>query len=199
MLEDYHRSLGTPKPAANLAEAERTPASFRRQVDAVKAAVRIEDVAAGYGEFRLMGAGRLLGRCVSPDHEDKTPSTTIYTDDQRFKCYGCGEHGDVVDLVRLAEGGEVWEAMVSLGTRYGVELPGRSAAWFHRQKRQAPMRSKIEDVRTQVMMRRLFRWVFEPMLSQIEDEDERATMGAYLWADVLPLAVRMSEDRRGAE
>jgi hypothetical protein len=124
---------------------------------------------------------------------------TVYTDEQRFRCYGCGAHGDVVDLVRLAEGGETWEAMVSLSTRHGVELPGRSAAWHERQERQAPMRSKIEDVRTQVMMRRLFRWVFEPMLASIEDEDERASMGAYVWADVLPLAVRMAEDRRGAE
>jgi hypothetical protein len=123
---------------------------------------------------------------------------TVYTDAQRFKCYGCGAHGDVVDLVRLAEGGEVWEAMLLLSTRHGFELPGRSAAWFDRQKRQAPMRSKIEDVRTQVMMRRLFRWVFGPMLAHIEDEDERSRMGDYLWADVLPLAVRMAEDRRGA-
>ncbi len=178
---------------------EAAPVSFRRQIEALKDAVRIEDVAADYGAFRLMGAGRLLGRCISPDHTDRTPSMTVYTDTQRFKCYGCSEHGDVVDLVRLAEGGEVWEAMVSLSTRYGVELPGRSAAWFDRQKRQAPMRSKIKDVRTQVMMRRLFRWVFEPMLAQIEDEDERASMGAYVWADVLPLAVRMVEGRRGAE
>jgi DNA primase len=186
-----------------IAEQGRTdeivPASFRRQIEALKDAVRIEDVAAGYGAFRLTGDGRLLGRCVAPDHEDRTPSMTVYTDDQRFKCYGCGEHGDVVDLVRLAEGGEIWEAMVSLSTRYGVELPGRSAAWYDRQERQAPMRSKIEDVRTQVMMRRLFRWVFEPMLVEIEDEDERASMGGYVWAEVLPLAVRMAEDRRGAE
>jgi hypothetical protein len=178
---------------------EIVPTSFRRQIEALKDAVRIEDVAAGYGAFRLTGAGRLLGRCVSPDHEDRTPSMTVYTDAQRFRCYGCGEHGDVVDLVRLAEGGEVWEAVVSLSTRHGVELPRRSAAWFDRQERQAPMRSEIEDVRVEVMMRRLFRWVFEPMLASIEDEDERARMGDYVWAAVLPLAVRMAEGRRGAE
>ncbi len=82
------------------------PASFRRQVEAVKEAARIEDVASDYGAFRLMGAGRLLGRCVSPDHEDKTPSMHIFTNEQRFKCFGigCGEHGDVLDLVQRAEG-----------------------------------------------------------------------------------------------
>jgi hypothetical protein len=60
------------------------------------------------------------------------------------------------------------------------------------------MRAKIEDVRVEVMMRRLFRWVFEPLLADIEDEDERTRMGDYVWADVLPLAVRMTEDRRSA-
>jgi DNA primase len=98
-----------------ITDPERTvevaPSSFRRQIEAVKDAVRIEDVVAGYGAFRLMGAGRLLGRCGAPDHEDRTPSMTVYTNAQRSKCYGCGAHGDVVDLVRLAEGGEVWKAI----------------------------------------------------------------------------------------
>ena len=191
--------MSLPDNHAERTTTTREPASFRRQIDAVKDAVRIETVAANYGPLRLMGAGRLLGRCVAPAHEDRTPSMTVYTEEQRFKCYGCGVGGDVVDLVRLAEGGEVWEAMVSLATRHGIELPGRSAAWYARQKRQAPMRAKIEDVRTQVMMRRLFRFVFEPMISAIEDADERAQMAADLWRDVLPLAARMAEDRRSAE
>ena len=171
----------------------------QRQIEAVKGGVRIEAVAADYGETRLMGAGRLLGRCVSPNHEDKTPSMTIYTDEQRFKCYGCGAYGDVIDLVRLAEPGmETWEAMVYLSTRYSVDLPPRPPAWAARRRRQKPMRSKIKDARTEVMMRRLFRWVFEPMLADIEDADERAEMAARLWAEVLPLAVRLVEDRRAA-
>jgi DNA primase len=156
------------------------PVSFRRQVEAVKEAVRIEDVASGYGAFKLMGAGRLLGRCVSPDHEDKTPSTTIYTDAQRFKCYGCGEGGDVIDLVRLAEGGEVWEAMVALSTRYGVELPGRPPSWFRKQERQAPIRSAIEEARQHHVTRRVFR-IFLPMIEETTDPDERREETELLW------------------
>ena len=30
-------------------------------------------------------------------HEDRTPSMKIYED--HFYCYGCGEHGDMIDLV----------------------------------------------------------------------------------------------------
>lgn len=180
-----------------LRDYSRPPASFRRQIEAVKDFVRIEEATAHYGEFRPTGAGRLLGRCVSPEHEDRTPSMTVYPDGQRFTCYGCGAYGDVLDLVMLAEPGtEVWEAMMVLSTRYGIELPERPLAWYARQERQAPMRAKIEDVRKEVLMRRLLRWVFGPMLASIEDPDERAEMAAYLWREVLPLAVRMVEDRR---
>ena len=188
------------KPDAEPMAKRTGPASFRRQIEAVKGAVRIEDVTTEYGAFRLMGAGRLLGRCVSPEHEDKTPSMHIFTNEQRFKCFGigCEEHGDVLDLVQLAEGCELWEAMMILSQRYGIPLPERPPAWFDRQKRQRPIRDKVAEVRTEVLMRRLFRFVFEPMISAIEDPNERAGMAADLWRDVLPLAARMVQDRRSA-
>jgi DNA primase len=166
---------------------EVVPISFRRQIEAVKGAVRIEDVSAGYGAFKLMGAGRLLGRCVSPDHTDRTPSMTVYTDDQRFKCYGCGEGGDVVDLVQLAEGGDVWEAMVALATRYGVELPGRSAAWFARQKRQAPVRDALEVMKVRHVQRRLYR-LYAYELAMIVDDDERREEKALVWENLEAIA-----------
>ena len=61
------------------------PRAFLRQIEAAKGAARIELVAQDYGEFRLSGSGRLLGRCVSPGHEDRTPSLSIFTEEQRFK------------------------------------------------------------------------------------------------------------------
>ena len=33
-----------------------------------------------------------------PIHAERTPSFTIYPDD-RYKCFGCGEHGDIYDLI----------------------------------------------------------------------------------------------------
>jgi hypothetical protein len=94
-------SLGAPNQEAH---AQRKPASFRRQLQAVKEAVRIEQVASDYGDFRLAGPDRLVGRCVSSDHEDRTPSLFIFLREQRFKCFGigCGASGDVLDLVMLA-------------------------------------------------------------------------------------------------
>lgn len=48
------------------------------------------------GDIRVNG-NRLLACC--PFHGENTPSFTIFTDDNHFHCFGCGEHGDAVDFV----------------------------------------------------------------------------------------------------
>lgn len=151
------------------------PRAFSRQIEAVKDGARLEVVAADYGEFKMAGPGRLLGRCVSPGHEDSTPSMTIFPADQRFKCFGigCGEHGDVIDFVKLAEGCETWEAMMLLSTRYGIELPGRRESWYAKQRRQKPIRDGIDRARLEHLSRRLFRKFFKDSVMAIEDLEER--------------------------
>ncbi len=186
MSEVYIKTSGfaTASPAEDRGS---TPAS-RRQIDKVKEGTRIELVAAGYGEFRMVANGQMLGRCVSPHHEDKTPSMTVYTGEQRFRCYGCGEHGDVLDLVMLAEPGmELWVAMLSLSQRYGIELPPRPDSWFRRQKRQKPMRDAIEEAKLRLVQRRLFR-VFLPLIEALEDPDERREEIELIWADTRRIA-----------
>jgi hypothetical protein len=164
---------------------DRGPASFRRQLEAVKEGARIEVVAQDYGEFKLAGSERLLGRCLSPGHEDRTASLTIFTEDQRFKCFGigCGAHGDVLDLVMLAEGCELWEAMMILSTRYGIQLPGRPPAWFRKQERQATVRNIVREAIKSSRRRRFFRGVILPTLEGIADEEERRAEIKRTWAE----------------
>ncbi len=168
-------------PAADTGERISRP--LLRQIEAVKEGARIEEVAGYYGQFKLAGSGRLVGRCLSPEHEDRTPSMYVYTDDPHFHCFGCGESGDVVDLVRLAEGCEFWEAMMVLSTRYGISLPKRPPSWFARQERQAPVRDAIEEARIRQVRRRLFR-IFLPSLEAIEDPEERQEEIEEVWRDV---------------
>jgi DNA primase len=56
-------------------------------------------------------SGRLVGLC--PIHEEKTPSFTLYPDGY-FYCYGCGAHGDVVDLCAAIDGIAIGEAAAKL-------------------------------------------------------------------------------------
>ena len=52
-------------------------------------AAPLEETAERYGTVR-----RGFMRC--PFHEDRVPSLKLY--DDHFHCFGCGAHGDVVDL-----------------------------------------------------------------------------------------------------
>ena len=37
-------------------------------------------------------------------HQEKTPSFCVYKDTNQYHCFGCGEHGDVIDLVKKMYG-----------------------------------------------------------------------------------------------
>jgi DNA primase len=52
--------------------------------------------------------GRAVGLC--PFHADKNPSFTVFRDN-RFKCFGCGEHGDPVDFIMKLHRLEFKEAL----------------------------------------------------------------------------------------
>jgi hypothetical protein len=51
-------------------------------------------------------------RCVL--HEEKTPSMAIYTETNKFHCFGCGDHGDVIDLYSKLHGVTLSEAIKAL-------------------------------------------------------------------------------------
>ena len=191
-------NLMVTQPTARHTGENATEAAFRRQVTALKDGVRIEEVAAEYGNFRPTGTSWLLGRCLSPSHEDRTPSMTIYTDRQKFRCYSCGERGDVIDLEMLVNPGmEIQEAMVSLSLRYGVPLPERSRAWFDRQTRQAPIRERIEAEKVEHVRELVYRLVFAPWLRRLP-ESTRQTAADSAWRESRNIARMVYARRRGA-
>lgn len=174
------------------------PIAMQPNIRTVKASVRIETVAADYGgEFRMVGNERLIGRCLSPNHEDQTPSMSIYTDDQRFKCFGCQHGGDVLDLVMLAEGCELHDALVSLANRYGIELPGRPDSWHRKQSRQQKIRDDIDREKIEHIRLLVFRLIFLPWLRRLPNwSREEATQSS--WELSRSIALRLYEERRGA-
>ena len=172
---------------------------FRKCCEAIRGAVPIEDVARRYTRLEPLG-GRawFSGRCPLPDHEDRSPSFYLYPPG-RYHCYGCERGGDVVDLEFFCgDYGELWEAMISLAVDYCVELPSRSDAWFRRQERQQPVRGAIDQIRLNSLQRRLYRWLFLPMVERIEDPDERREEGERLWVETAELARLVFEMREEA-
>lgn len=70
----------------------------------------------------LKQAGRNhMGLC--PFHSEKTPSFMVNPEKQIYKCFGCGESGDVFSFLMKKNGLTFPEALKFLGGRYGIELP----------------------------------------------------------------------------
>ncbi len=182
---------------ANQTTIERQPYSIRKAIEAVKRAVHIEQVAAEYGTFKLAGTGRLLGRCIAPDHTDKTASFTVFTDSQRFKCFGCGLAGDIVDLEEV--GGqhiETWTAVVALAERYGVELPRRPERWHTWTNEKERRHEAIRDALAAKYQRRYFR-VFGGYLETISEPAEREAEARRFYDDLYRVARNAANYRMG--
>ncbi len=86
--------------------ARMNSADLARIVTGIRDRFPLSGVALKAG-VKLQRAGREWKGCC-PFHPDKSPSFTIYADERRGHCFGCGWTGDVLDFVQLA---------------YGVKLP----------------------------------------------------------------------------
>jgi hypothetical protein len=82
----------------------------------VKEVACIEEVVEHFG-VRLDKHGKAL----CPFHQEKTPSFSIKKDENIFKCFGCGESGDVIDFVEKFKGVECIEAARLIAEMYGIE------------------------------------------------------------------------------
>ncbi len=70
----------------------------------------------------LRGRGRVRqGLC--PFHSESEGSFTVYADEGRWWCFGCGEGGDVVDFVRRTRGVGFPEAVRILGAGAVISAP----------------------------------------------------------------------------
>ncbi|MDB5098226.1 MAG: putative primase [Cyanobacteria bacterium RYN_339] len=72
----------------------------------------------------LKRSGRnYTGRC--PFHQERTPSFNVNPERQIFRCFGCGEGGDVFSFLMKSQHLSFPEALKSLADRYGIQLPDR--------------------------------------------------------------------------
>jgi len=79
----------------------------------VKSSISTKQAAEHYG-VKLNSGG--FTRC--PFHEDGVPSFKVY--DDGFYCFGCHEHGDVIDFVSKLFGLDAREAAEKLAADFGI-------------------------------------------------------------------------------
>ena len=80
----------------------------------------IEQIVGGYVNLRRRGR-TLVGLC--PFHSEKSPSFTVYPENQSFYCFGCGAGGDVISFIRRIENLDYMEAVRLLAQKAGIAVP----------------------------------------------------------------------------
>lgn len=82
-------------------------------------AARIEEVIGDFVSLKKRGANH-IGCC--PFHNEKTPSFYVSPSKGIFKCFGCGEAGDVVKFLMKHEHYTYPEALRWLAQKYNIEI-----------------------------------------------------------------------------
>ena len=109
------------------------------EVEEIKERINIVDLVSQY--LTLQKAGSNF-KAPCPFHNEKTPSFMVNPERQMYKCFGCGEGGDVLAFVMKMENLNFPEALEMLADRAGVTLE---------RKRKTPQEHKQEvDLKTAV-------------------------------------------------
>jgi len=93
--------------------------SSKNQIEEIKNRLDIVNVIEKYVKLKRTGKN-YSGLC--PFHSEKTPSFIVSPDLQRYKCFGCGETGDIFNFLQEIEGIDFPEALEKLAKEAGVEL-----------------------------------------------------------------------------
>ncbi len=91
----------------------------REIVDEILQRTDIEDLISGYVSLKRAGSN-LRGLC--PFHSEKSPSFTVFSQDNSFYCFGCGIGGNAITFVRQIEHMDYPDAVVYLGKRAGITV-----------------------------------------------------------------------------
>jgi DNA primase len=90
----------------------------------LKSSVDIVKTIGEYVRLKRTGTtGRFMGLC--PFHTEKTPSFNVNAAMQRFKCFGCGQGGDIFNFIMEIERISFVEALKLVAERNGIAMPKR--------------------------------------------------------------------------
>lgn len=101
----------------------------------------IVDVISGYVGLQKKGSNYV---CCCPFHSEKTPSFSVNRNRQIYKCFGCGEGGNVVTFVMKYENCTFPEAIKMLADKAGVALP--EVEYSEEAKRRETRRQRLLEV-----------------------------------------------------
>lgn len=114
-------------------------------IQRIKEAVDLVDLAGSYVELKK--AGKNYKACC-PFHQEKTPSFIVSPDRQTFKCFGCGESGDLFAFVEKMEHVDFPEAIRRIAERY--HIPVEAADPLEKEKKEK--RNRLCQINQKAML-----------------------------------------------
>lgn len=88
-------------------------------LEEIRSRANIVDVISEYVELKHSGAN-YMGLC--PFHNEKTPSFSVSPSKEIFKCFGCGEGGDVISFIMKRENLGFRDAVKFLAEKYQIPV-----------------------------------------------------------------------------
>lgn len=126
----------------------------RQTIERVKEEARIEEVVGGFVELKRNGSA-FKGLC--PFHNEKTPSFIVTPSKHRYKCFGCGESGDVIGFVMKYLGLGFTDAVVWLAKKYNIPV-----------EEKAQTQEDIEYQRKREATLQIMQWATDWLVEQAE-------------------------------
>ncbi len=112
------------------------------QVQEIKERNDIVEIVSSYLTLKKAGTNY---KCNCPFHNEKSPSMMISPERQSFKCFGCGEGGDVITFIEKIEGLDFYNALKVLADKAGVELKNDSVK-FGATEHKADQKTRIFEI-----------------------------------------------------
>ena len=117
-------------------------------VDEVKNRIDLIELVQGYVRLKKSGQN-YFGLC--PFHTEKTPSFSVSSERQIYKCFGCDKGGDAISFIQEIEHLTFPEALRLLADRVGIRLSTQQGAQWS-----AEADTKTELYRTLELATKLF-------------------------------------------
>ena len=106
-------------------------------IDQVQQNNDIVDVINEYIPLTKKGANYV---CLCPFHQDSNPSLTVSRQKQLFKCFACGEGGNVITFLQKYDAKSFVEAVQTLADRAGIKLPENYQSEYSKEKQDQKQR-----------------------------------------------------------
>lgn len=134
-------------------------AELQKVVDKIHDAANIVDV---IGEFLTLRKAGVNYKGICPFHDDRTPSLFVSPAKQCYKCFVCGEGGDVFTFLEKHEQMSFFEAVEWLCKKYSIDPPKREMSdedqeTYHlREAQRIAIKAAADYFRQQLPQARIF-------------------------------------------